>query len=175
MDTGASVNILDEASYLKIGRPKLENDSAKLIPYGSDTSLDVIGTCLLAVQWRKTKQMHKFYVVRGNNGALLSYSACRSLDLIQIVNQLSSTDVTRKFHNVFNGVGKLLNKKVHIHTDTSVKPVAQRSRRIPFHLRPKVEAELQKLIDDDIERVENEPTPWMSPIVCVPKKNPDEV
>lgn len=176
LDTGASVNILDEASYLKIGQPRLETDGAKLIPYGVDTPLDVIGTCLLAVQWKASTQKHKFYVVRGNNGALLSYSTCRALDLIQIVNELSSTDVTRKYQDVFNGIGKLSNKKVHIHTDPSVKPVAQRSRRIPFHLRPKVEAELQKLINDDtIERVGNEPTPWMSPIVCVPKKNPDEI
>lgn len=65
---------------------------------------------------------------------------------------------------------------VRIHVDEMVNPVAQRSRRTPFHLRPKVEAELQKLLDDDIiERVKDEPTPWIFPIVCVPKKNPEKI
>lgn len=65
---------------------------------------------------------------------------------------------------------------VRIHVDEMVKHVAQRSRRTPFHLRSKVEAELQKLLDDDIiGRVKDEPTPWISPIVCVPKKNPEEI
>ncbi|XP_061170050.1 uncharacterized protein K02A2.6-like [Saccostrea echinata] len=176
LDTGASVNILDEATYLKLGQPRLETNGSKLMPYGGNAPLDVIGSCLLDVQWKNIMQQHKFYVVRGSNGALLGYSTCRSLELVHIVNQLSHADVTRKHQDVFKGIGKLVNKTVHIHTDTSVKPVAQRSRRIPFHLRPKVEAELQKLLDDDIiERVENEPTPWVSPIVCVPKKNPDEI
>ncbi|XP_061193203.1 uncharacterized protein K02A2.6-like [Saccostrea echinata] len=176
LDTGASVNILDEATYLKLGQPRLETNGSKLMPYGGNAPLDVIGSCLLDVQWKNIMQQHKFYVVRGSNGALLGYSTCHSLELVHIVNQLSDADVTWKHQDVFKGIGKLVNKTVHIHTDTSVKPVAQRSRRIPFHLHPKVDAELQKLLDDDIiERVENEPTPWVSPIVCVPKKNPDEI
>lgn len=48
---------------------------------------------------------------------------------------------------MFRGVGKLANKTDHIHIDTSVKPVAQRSARIPFHWAPTVEAELQKLLN----------------------------
>ena len=57
-----------------------------------------------------------------------------------------------------------------------VKPVVQRTRCIPFHLRSKVETELDKLLKDDIiEKVDSEPTPWISPIVCVPKKNPEEI
>ena len=55
-------------------------------------------------------------------------------------------------------------------------PVAQRHRRIPFHLRDKVDAEIQRLIDlDIIERV-NGPTDWVSPIVVVNKPHsPGEV
>ena len=47
----------------------------------------------------------------------------------------------------------------------------QRHRRIPFHVRKKVEDELLRLEKlDIIEKVEG-PTPWISPIVVVPKKN----
>lgn len=60
--------------------------------------------------------------------------------------------------------------------DKEVQLVAQQQRRIPFHLRDKVEKQLQQLQQHDIitERVpEDGKTDWVSPIVCVPKKNDD--
>ena len=54
--------------------------------------------------------------------------------------------------------------------------VTQPERRIPFHLRTKVAAELKRLEENDIIEVATGPTPWISPIVAAPKpKNPDEV
>jgi hypothetical protein len=52
-------------------------------------------------------------------------------------------------------------------------PKAQPQRRIPYHIRNKVEDALKALEKEDvIERVpENEATPWVSPIVVVPKKD----
>ena len=56
-------------------------------------------------------------------------------------------------------------------TYTTVAPIAQQPRRIPFHIRQKVEAELLHLKEKGIiERVEG-PTPWVSPLVIIPKKN----
>lgn len=50
-------------------------------------------------------------------------------------------------------------------------PRQQPHRRIPFHVREDVEKELQRLEKlDIIEKVEG-PTPWVSPIVIVPKKS----
>ena len=51
-------------------------------------------------------------------------------------------------------------KTVRIHIDESVESVAQHGRRIPFHLRSKVEAKSQELLKDDIiKKINNEPTP----------------
>ena len=63
-----------------------------------------------------------------------------------------------------------------MHIDESVRPVIQPHRRIPFHLRQKVEKELANMeAMDIIEKVEG-PTPWVSPIVVVNKPNdPDNV
>ena len=75
---------------------------------------------------------------------------------------------------VFSGLGKLGNKQVELAIDETVTPVAQPQRRIPFHLRQKVEnAEIKKLEHDDIiEKIpENTPTGWVSPVVIVPKEN----
>ena len=62
-------------------------------------------------------------------------------------------------------------RKVKLHVDESVTPTAQQHRRIPFHIREKVEKELERLEKlDVIEKVEG-PTPWVSPIVAAPKSN----
>lgn len=70
-------------------------------------------------------------------------------------------------------MGKLNTKQVSLYIDPSVKPVAQPLRRIPYHLREAVEKKIQELIDMDIiERVEG-PTPWVIPVVILPKRDKD--
>ena len=67
-------------------------------------------------------------------------------------------------------VGKIKDYKVKLHVDTSVKPVIQRERKIPFALRDKVNKELEPLEREDIiEDVTGEPTHWLNPLVIVPK------
>ena len=50
---------------------------------------------------------------------------------------------------------------------------AQPQRRTPFHLRHKVESEIQKLKREDIiEKIpEDTPTDWVSPVVIVPRQD----
>jgi hypothetical protein len=40
--------------------------------------------------------------------------------------------------------------QVELHIDKSIKPITQPHRRIPFHIRKKVEQELQYLEENDI-------------------------
>ena len=48
----------------------------------------------------------------------------------------------------------------------------QPQRRIPYHIRKDVSKELKKLEEQDIvEKVANQPTPWISPIVDTQKKD----
>ena len=62
-----------------------------------------------------------------------------------------------------------------IHIDTTVKTVAQNRRKTLFHLRYKVEREVNELMKSDIiEKVEGEPTPWVSPIVTRPRTDGKE-
>ena len=77
-----------------------------------------------------------------------------------------------KHQRVFEGTGKLQNRQVELIVDRSVKPVVQRQRRIPFYLRAKVDSELERLeAEDIIEKVpDTDETPWISPVVIVPKK-----
>lgn len=63
-----------------------------------------------------------------------------------------------------------------LHVNPDVQPTCQPHRRVPFHIREKEEAELQKVANDDIIETVSGPTPWISPIVTPPKpKEPDKV
>ena len=79
-------------------------------------------------------------------------------------------NVSEQFPKLFaDGVGKISDIKIKLHIDPSVQPVSQRHRRIPFHVRKDVEAELDRLEKLDITEKVDGPTPWVSPIVVVPK------
>ena len=76
-------------------------------------------------------------------------------------------------NKVFDGLGKLKGQQVKLNIDPDHPPRAQPQRRIPYHIREKVKSALETLENNHIiERVpETEPTPWVSPIVAVPKKD----
>ena len=104
-------------------------------------------------------------------------SSCRSFASCSIATVSSQvTKLCNEYSEIFNGIGKLKDFQVKIHTDESVKPVVQPHIRILFHIRKLVESELERLEKlDIIERVDG-PTPWVSPIVVAPKqKNPNEI
>ena len=81
----------------------------------------------------------------------------------------SPQPLRQQYPEVFNGLEKLNTKQVELHIDKTVDPVAQPLRRTPFNLRNKVDEKVKELIDlDVIEPVEG-PTPWVNPVVIVPK------
>ena len=63
---------------------------------------------------------------------------------------------------------------VHLHINKDVKPIVSPTRRIPFAIREKVEAELERLQRLDIIEPAKGATPWVSPIVAFPKPNNPE-
>ena len=71
-------------------------------------------------------------------------------------------------------IGKFTDFQVKLHIDKTVPPVAQPERRIPFALRKKVKHTVETLESLGIlEEVKGKPTPWLNPIVVVPKGQDD--
>ena len=68
-------------------------------------------------------------------------------------------------------VGRYNKDQVHPFINNKVPPVAQKARRIPYKMREKVSNDLEMLRQQDIIGVKNEPAPWISPIVAVPKNH----
>ncbi|KAJ8369419.1 hypothetical protein SKAU_G00094470 [Synaphobranchus kaupii] len=77
----------------------------------------------------------------------------------------------QQYPTVFQGVGKLKTKQLKLYIVTDVTPVAQPLRRIPFNLRGPVEKKIKELLDLDIIKPVDGLTPWVNPVVIVPKAN----
>ena len=177
------MNILDEADYAKIGKPALQERNArgKLVPYGGVGSIKVIGTCDLKLETGESYDATNFHVVKGRSGSLLGYPVASRMNIIKVISKIDDippegAKVEENFQHIFHGIGKLKGVQVKLHIDETVKPVAQKPRRTPFHLRGKVEKEIRHLIETEIiENVEGEPTPWITPILTPPKKNGEEI
>ena len=151
----------------------------RIIPYNG-TSLPLLGSFNAQIESDKKSTRADFYVAQGSSGSLLSWETSKELQLIDIVREIKSESASQRlveeYSDLFNGLGKLKNVEVKLHIDKTVVPIAQPYRRIPFHIRKQVEEQLKA--DEAkgvIERVEG-PTPWISPIVVVPKpKAPGQI
>ena len=116
--------------------------------------------------------------LKDESGVSINFSSKVINSMHNDVNDVKKTDVTDEsvsniidqYQSVFHGIGKLKDVKVKLYIDEKIKPVAQKHRRIPFHLREKVENEIKRLLDADvIERVD-EPTAWISPLLWCQKR-----
>lgn len=190
IDSGAAVNIINEDVLNTLDpKPMLSTAMIKIFPYGSNNALPIIGKFACNVQATNKRTESVFYVLRGDAGqSLLSYATASELGLIQIINMVNTPPVTppsgrtvadelvQSYPELFTGIGKLKDFQVKLHIDPDIQPTCQPHRRVPFHVRQKVEAELQKLENDGIIETISGPTPWVSPIVTPPKpKDPNKV
>jgi len=175
IDSGASVDILDQRTWDTLKRSgvvnKLKDTQRNLFAYGSDVPLPVIGVVTLPVSHDDVQIQCDFHVIRGNSGNLLSFKSAEDLQLLTVARNIKTEQVMDEFPNLFDGIGKIKNKQVRLHVDDTVQPTRQPHRRIPFHVRKDVEDELKRLEDMDIIEKVDGPTPWVSPIVVVPKKS----
>ena len=126
---------------------------------------------------------HADFVVVENfkAGSLLGKKTATELGLLRAgpeqpstINQItvgSTQALVDKHDAVFCGVGRLKDYQLKIHVDPEVTPVAQPQCRVPFHVCKDVEKKLQELQDLDIIEDVKGPTPWVSPLVAVPKSN----
>jgi len=184
IDSGAAVNVLDTSDLSKVKpRPNLHTTQLKIYSYGTKEALPLRGCFEAEVRSSDKGVKTVFYVVDGHHGSLLSCDTALKLGLLQFnTNHLVLSpapkiqSIIARFPQLFNGIGKLRDYQIKLHIDKEVTPVAQKARPIPFHMRAKVEAELEKLLNEGIIEPASGATPWISPVVVAMKpKNPDEV
>ena len=118
-----------------------------------------------------------FYVLDGESKNLLSVNTSVDLGLVKFTDSCAintcETDfdqLVTEFSDRFTGIGKMKDTEIKLHIDESVRPIKQKQRRIPFYIEEEVEKELERLEELDIIEKAAGPTPWVSPIVPVSKK-----
>ena len=186
IDSGASCNVIDKDTwaYLKSEKFKClshQKEEVNLFAYGSNQPMKVLGTFVAEARLGHRQITAKFVVINGKGKSLLGKKSAEELNVLQVGrvddnrNDIFQDDIFQEYQDCFKGIGKLKNYQVKLHVDENIQPVAQSVRRIPFSLRKAVEDELKRLLDMDIiEKVEG-PTPWVSPIIIVPKKRTNEI
>lgn len=176
IDTGATVNVMDESIFQQLfaNKVKLQKSTSVLRSYQTNENpsrpLTVMGKFDAVVESNTKIIPATFHVIKGNTNMepLIGFQTAESLGLVVITNAVQTdpdtftSNLLEEYADLFQGIGKMEGVQVDLHVDHAVTPVAQPHRRIPFSVRPKLEAELEKLIADDvIEKVE-EPTGWVS-------------
>jgi hypothetical protein len=178
IDKGARVNIMNKSTYLSIpeAQGRLLEPDRTLYPYGANSNpLKIIGRLKVKLKSHHTGKLVRtvFFVIDDNSDNLLSCQTSEALSLVSFAKAVavaSVDNVVANYSDRFDGIGKMKGVQVKLHINTDIKPVEQRTRRVPFHIRSQVDDELHRLEKlDIIEQVEGA-TPWVSPIVVVHKK-----
>ena len=71
----------------------------------------------------------------------------------------------------FEGIGQMNDAFVKLDINPDVKPVAEKHRRIPSHLREKVEMDVNRLMSVGIIETVTELNGWISPVVLTNKSD----
>ncbi|KAG7302949.1 hypothetical protein JYU34_012943 [Plutella xylostella] len=171
IDSGSKCNIISDVAWenLKSSGIRVENQiknpDKKLMAYGSDKPLNVLGSFDSIIVVGNGKPLKAtFFVVQNGTRNLLGKDTATKLGVLRIGLAINAIDGT---FPKFRGV------QIHIPIDTSVKPVSQPCRRVPIPLEAKINKKIQELIDTDITEPVDGPSDWISPLVPVLKGDGD--
>ena len=150
----------------------------------SGTAIPVIGSCKAKVVHKGDKQLLTFTVIpdRVRQGSVykpgLGLKACEKLGVImlvwnvEVVAELKYESIMEEFGHNFKGLG-CLPGLLKVHVEPTVPSVQHACRRIPFKIRDKVKAELQRMEKLGVIQRQEEPTDWVSSLTYTTKKNGD--
>ena len=97
------------------------------------------------------------------------------INVIKLEDKSNMQDVLCQYPECFEGIGKLNQYEVNLHVDPACKPVAEPPRRIPYHLKDRVDEAIKVMVENDVieEHPNGEVAPWVSNIVIAPKDDGD--
>ena len=178
IDSGSEINTINGKVYSQIKQKvKLEPVSTTYYGYGSEgqrSEIPIIGKFRTMIKAPATKRqtLITVHVIKGNAMNLMSCETSEKLGLVKFACAVQpKEDVLNKYKDRFEGIGKMKDVQVKLSVNKEVKPIAQKARRIPFHLRAKVDQEVERLKELDIIEDATGSTPWLSPLVIVHKAN----
>ncbi|KAG1654266.1 hypothetical protein GQR58_025141 [Nymphon striatum] len=178
LDSGAQVNILPDTIYSQTNLPLIKSNIA-LRSY-SGHNIKCRGKTLAEVKLGLKSYKILFYVVNGDSHPILGKHTCEKLGLLTKgnpyqpeINSVSEIEnpIIKKNNDIFNGLGTLINHTYEIALKAEVIPVQHPPRTVPYKLRNKIKAELDRMVELGVITQVTEPTDWVSSMAIVHKPN----
>lgn len=151
----------------------LQSSTSRIFAYGAWTQLPILRRFSVTLESHQKFHCTIVYIVEGRSGCLFSYKSASALSFIQLlINHMEGKDrpiykqLIKEFSTVFYAIDVLKDYEVNLDIHSSVPPVAQPARRIPFHLRKNVEEELCQLDHQGIiKKMEGPKERWQCTIM----------
>ena len=181
VDTGAALSIISEDTYRRLwvqdNAPPLKPCTARLKTYTGEV-ISVKGALDVLVTHRGTSKQLSLVVVAGSGPSLMGRDWLQHITLdwkrLNFVRSSISDrcqDILSRHSKVFrDDLGHLQETTARLHVDATARPRFHKARPVPYALRSKVEAELDRLQKQGvIEPVSF--SDWAAPIVPVVKRD----
>ena len=163
VDTGSTINIIDDTKFKQLQNINLQKILVRAYPFNSSEPVQMTEKFDTLIRERLT--VATIYVTAQDGGCLLNNTTAQELGLISFHLNKVDTQTKASLKDKETGLNTIKNEKVrnilHKHSEvfqdvekieqfTNVKPVAKRQRKIPFYLRAKVDSEINRLEQQDI-------------------------
>lgn len=173
LDTGASVSIISEVLYNRLFKHFPLTRVPMILKTYSGEVLTLKGRFQVPVRYNGQEATLPLVVVAGEKPALLGRNWMRILkldwgSLFAITGEKNIEEIVKSHEAVFKNQGTIKDVKVSVQLEENAKPVFHRARPVPYALKAKVEAELDRLERQGVISKVNY-SEWAAPIVVVPK------
>lgn len=171
IDTGSSVNTLPREYATNI------QPTTQVLKTWTDTRMLPIGVSRESVRNPKTGKKYsvEFVVTNDDLQPLIGLNASTQMKLVTVelgnMQRILKVNIQDEYKDVMSdSVGRL--PDIHsLKVDDTVTPVIMPARRVPVALRPKLKAELGRLVELGVLAPVEEPTPWVNQMVAATKKD----
>uniref|UniRef100_A0AAQ4QCI8 CCHC-type domain-containing protein n=1 Tax=Gasterosteus aculeatus aculeatus TaxID=481459 RepID=A0AAQ4QCI8_GASAC len=158
VDTGAAVSLVSEGVYRKkLHHLKPQPAKITLKTYTGE-AVPVSGIVTVTVKLNKQKVKLPLYIVKGSQPALLGRTWLekiklnwQEINMVAKVGDINLQGILRKHAAVFKDeLGRMKDITVKLTVKPNSKPKCFKARSVPYAIKPKVEAELDKLVKSGV-------------------------
>lgn len=177
LDTGATISLISEATFQQLwggaAGPTIRPSDVVLCGYSGD-KVDVVGVTEVTAVYEGQQVNVSLVVVKGNGPSLFGRNWLEKFKVnwhqVKVVRE-SLQEVLSRHNALFaEGLGCFKGDPVKLHVKQEAIPKFCKPRPVPFMLRSKVEAEIDRLVKEKV-LVPVKFSEWAAPIVVVPKKD----
>ncbi|XP_015680545.1 uncharacterized protein K02A2.6-like, partial [Protobothrops mucrosquamatus] len=179
LDTGSALSIISQGTFnhtcSRSGKRVKLKPSNLLLTDFQNSRVAVKGEATLKVQFKEFEGPLDVIVVEGHRTSLIGLDWFDALGIhVTGIHRTQAADlslVCQEFADVFSHeLGKYKGPPITLHLNPTVTPVRIKPRRVPFVLKTKIDAELDKLVQQGVLQPVDS-SRWETPIVTPLKAN----